>query len=249
SNRTLTLPKTGVLISEKLARFYKVQAGETFRLKDSDGKERRVKVAAVVKMNAGHYLFMSQSAYQDIFGEKPDNNAYFINLKDDSASQIKDVSTELLAMNSVVSVTQNTSRMKMIKTIVTSLNAAMTVLVIITVLLAIVILYNLTNINIAERLRELSTIKVLGFFNREVTLYIYRETIVLSLIGIVLGLGAGRYLHQSIMEMIGSDNVSFGTVVDETIYVIPIIFIGLILVGLGLIVHRRLKNLDMLEAL
>lgn len=249
SNRTLTLPKTGVLISEKLARFYKVQAGETFRLKDSDGKERRVKVAAVVKMNAGHYLFMSQSAYQDIFGEKPDNNAYFINLKDDSASQIKDVSTELLAMNSVVSVTQNTSRMKMIKTIVTSLNAAMTVLVIITVLLAIVILYNLTNINIAERLRELSTIKVLGFFNREVTLYIYRETIVLSLIGIVLGLGAGRYLHQSIMEMIGSDNVSFGTVVDETVYVIPIIFIGLILVGLGLIVHRRLKNLDMLEAL
>lgn len=249
SNNRLKLSKKGAVISEKLARFYKVEAGDTFTLQDSDGKKRRVKVAAVAKMNAGHYLFMTQSAYRDIFGEKPDKNAYFINLKDDSSSHIKDMSTKLLAMSSVASVTQNTSQMKMIKTIVTSLNAAMTVLVIITILLAIVILYNLTNINIAERIRELSTVKVLGFFNREVTLYIYRETIILSLIGIILGMVFGRYLHQIIMEMIGSDNVSFGTVVDDSTYVIPTAFILLILVGLGVIVHQRLKRLNMLEAL
>ena len=125
----------------------------------------------------------------------------------------------------------------------------MTVLVVITILLALVILYNLTNINIAERIRELSTIKVLGFYNREVTLYIYRETIVLSLIGIAFGLLAGRYLHQFIMEMIGSDNVMFGTTVAGTVYLIPVFFILLILLILGWLINRRLKNLDMLEAL
>ena len=249
SGHSLTLPKEGVLISEKLARFYKVKAGDSFKFKDSKGKKRQVKVAAVVKMNAGHYLFMTKSAYQKIFAEKPDNNAYFINLKNDSISHIKDMATKLLAMTGVASVTQNTARMKTIKTIVTSLNAAMTVLVVITILLALVILYNLTNINIAERIRELSTIKVLGFYNREVTLYIYRETIVLSLVGIAFGLLAGRYLHQFIMEMIGSDNVMFGTTVAGTVYLIPVFFILLILLILGWLINRRLKNLDMLEAL
>ncbi|EMC59732.1 FtsX-like permease family protein [Streptococcus mutans OMZ175] len=249
SGHSLTLPKEGVLISEKLARFYKVKAGDIFKFKDSKGKKRQVKVAAVVKMNAGHYLFMTKSAYQKIFAEKPDNNAYFINQKNDSVSHIKDTATKLLAMTGVASVTQNTAHMKTIKTIVTSLNAAMTVLVVITILLALVILYNLTNINIAERIRELSTIKVLGFYNREVTLYIYRETIVLSLVGIAFGLLAGRYLHQFIMEMIGSDNVMFGTTVAGTVYLIPVFFILLILLILGWLINRRLKNLDMLEAL
>ncbi|WP_165208934.1 ABC transporter permease [Streptococcus tangpeifui] len=249
TNQDLKLPKHGVVISEKLARFYKVDEGKSFYLKDSDGKKRRIKVAAIAKMNVGHYLFMTRSVYQDIFGQKPDDNAYFINLKDDSSSHIKDISTKLLAMNEVASVTQNTSRMKMIKTIVTSLNAAMIVLVVNTVLLALVILYNLTNVNIVERIRELSTVKVLGFYDSEVTLYIYRETIVLSMVGNVLGLLAGHYLHQVIMEMIGSDNVLFGTNVDIQVYVIPIVFICLILVGLGVFVHYRLKYLDMLEAL
>ncbi|WP_057489879.1 FtsX-like permease family protein [Streptococcus orisasini] len=249
SDESLTLPKEGVLISEKLARFYNVKAGEYFTLKDSGGKKRRIKVAAIVKMNVGHYLFMTKSVYRKIFAEKSDNNAYFINLKNDSISHIKDTATKLLSLSDVASVTQNTSRMKTIKTIVTSLNAAMTVLVFITILLALVILYNLTNINIAERIRELSTIKVLGFYNKEVTLYIYRETIVLSLVGILLGLLAGRYLHQLIMEMIGSDNVLFGTTVDNTVYLIPAFFIGLILTVLGWLVNRRLKNLNMLDAL
>ena len=135
---------------------------------------------------------------------------------------LKDTATKLLAMTGVASVTQNTARMKTIKTIVTSLNAAMTVLVVITILLALVILYNLTNINIAERIRELSTIKVLGFYNeRSNTLYLSRNDC--SLLGRnCFGLLAGRYLHQFIMEMIGSDNVMFGTTVAGTVYLIPV---------------------------
>ncbi|WP_037611318.1 FtsX-like permease family protein, partial [Streptococcus ratti] len=111
------------------------------------------------------------------------------------------------------------------------------------------ILYNLTNINVAERIRELSTIKVLGFYDQEVTMYIYRETISLSLIGILLGLLAGHYLHEIIMAMIGNDNIMFGSIIDSYIYAVPVFTVVFILLILGLMVNRRLKNLNMLEAL
>jgi len=107
----------------------------------------------------------------------------------------------------------------------------------------------LTNINVAERIRELSTIKVLGFYDKEVTMYIYRETISLSLIGIIVGLIGGKYLHQVIMGMIGSDSIMFGTTVGWDIYVIPIAVIVIILLALGWLVNHILKTVDMLEAL
>ena len=125
----------------------------------------------------------------------------------------------------------------------------MTILIVVSILLAVVILYNLTNINVAERIRELSTIKVLGFYDKEVTMYIYRETISLSLIGIIVGLIGGKYLHQVIMGMIGSDSIMFGTIVGWDIYVIPIAVIVIILLALGWLVNHILKTVDMLEAL
>ena len=132
--------------------------------------------------------------------------------------------------------------------IVASLNGAMTILIIISILL-LLLLYNLTNINVAERIRELSTIKVLGFYDEEVTMYIYRETIVLSLIGIVVGLVGGQYLHQIIMNMIGSDAIKFGTEVGVEIYIIPVVVVVGILLLLGFLVNHILKTVDMLEAL
>ena len=156
-------------------------------------------------MNVGHYLFMSQKAYEKLFDEEVKDNAYLVTLKNHSSKNIEDISTRLLAMDSVSAVSQNASLIKNVNSVVVSLNGAMTILIIISILLAVVILYNLTNINVAERIRELSTIKVLGFYDNEVTMYIYRETISLSLIGIVVGLIGGKYLHQLIMNMIGSD--------------------------------------------
>lgn len=125
----------------------------------------------------------------------------------------------------------------------------MTILVIVSVLLAIVILYNLTNINVAERIRELSTIKVLGFHNNEVTLYIYRETIVLSLVGIVLGLVAGFYLHQFLIQMISPATILFYPQVGWEVYVIPVATVSIILTLLGFFVNYYLRKVDMLEAL
>nr|WP_307959673.1 ABC transporter permease [Streptococcus uberis] len=122
-------------------------------------------------------------------------------------------------------------------------------LVILSVLLALVILYNLTTINIAERLRELSTVKVLGFHDSEVTLYIYRETVILSTLGIAIGIVVGRYLHSYIMTVISAANMNFGKDVDLYVYLIPIIAIVLLVFALGIIVHTKLKKLNMLEAL
>lgn len=249
SGDSLTLSDDGIIISEKLASLYHVEAGDSFTLKDSDGKKHTVKVAAVAEMNVGHYLFMSQKVYQKIFGETPNDNAYLVTLKNDSSSNIEKLSTKLLAMSGVSAVSQNSSLVKTVKSVVASLNGAMTILIVVSILLAVVILYNLTNINVAERIRELSTIKVLGFYDKEVTMYIYRETISLSLIGIVVGLIGGKYLHQVIMGMIGSDSIMFGTTVGWDIYVIPIAVIVIILLALGWLVNHILKTVDMLEAL
>lgn len=249
SGDSLTLSDDGIIISEKLASLYHVEAGDSFTLKDSDGKKYTVKVAAVAEMNVGHYLFMSQKVYQKIFGETPNDNAYLVTLKNDSSSNIEKLSTKLLAMSGVSAVSQNSSLVKTVKSVVASLNGAMTILIVVSILLAVVILYNLTNINVAERIRELSTIKVLGFYDKEVTMYVYRETISLSLIGIIVGLIGGKYLHQVIMGMIGSDSIMFGTTVGWDIYVIPIAVIVIILLALGWLVNHILKTVDMLEAL
>ncbi|WP_431769839.1 FtsX-like permease family protein [Streptococcus gallolyticus] len=249
SGDSLTLSDDGIIISEKLASLYHVEAGDSFTLKDSDGKKHTAKVAAVAEMNVGHYLFMSQKVYQKIFGETPNDNAYLVTLKNDSSSNIEKLSTKLLAMSGVSAVSQNSSLVKTVKSVVASLNGAMTILIVVSILLAVVILYNLTNINVAERIRELSTIKVLGFYDKEVTMYIYRETISLSLIGIIVGLIGGKYLHQVIMGMIGSDSIMFGTTVGWDIYAIPIAVIVIILLALGWLVNHILKTVDMLEAL
>ncbi|WP_057491504.1 FtsX-like permease family protein [Streptococcus orisasini] len=249
SGKKLRLTDKGVIITELLAKYYHVQAGDKFTFKDENGKKIRLRVAAVAEMNVGHYLLMTDSYYQKKFGKIAKNNAYLINLKDTSSNNISAKARELLAMDGVLAVSQSLSVVKTVELVVKSLNGAMTVLVVTSVLLAVVILYNLTNINVAERIRELSTIKVLGFYDQEVTMYIYRETVSLSLIGILLGLLAGHYLHKIIMSMIGNDNIMFGNIIDGYIYAVPVFTVVFILLILGLLVNRRLKNLDMLEAL
>lgn len=116
-------------------------------------------------------------------------------------------------------------------------------------LLGIVILYNLTNINVSERIRELSTIKVLGFYDKEVTLYIYRETILLTIIGILAGFGIGEVLHQYIITVVPPDEVMFNPALGSGSFLIPALIIAIVTTILGFVVNYRLKNVDMLEAL
>ncbi|HEM5078669.1 TPA: FtsX-like permease family protein [Streptococcus suis] len=248
TGQPIKLSDRGIVLTEKLAQIYGVSVGDKLSLTLED-KEVSVRVEAVADMYAGHFIYMTDSYYEQVTGKQKTANAYLVQLKDRQLGHIQTLASQLLAMPAVRSLVQNTSLIDMLTTIAGSLQTIMTILVILSILLGLVILYNLTIINMSERIRELSTIKVLGFHNKEVTMYIYRETIALSLIGILVGLVGGIYLHKLLLAMIGSDSIRFNPSVGLEVYLIPILAISGILAALGWYVNHHLRKVDMLEAL
>lgn len=234
----------GAVITSKLAQLAKVGVGDDLRI---DG--HTIRVAAITENYVGHFVYMNQATYQKIYGKSAKMNAYLVRLQSSSLQFVQKVSRDMMEEGAVLAVTQNTSLISLFSSVAQSLNKTMMILVLVSILLAMVILYNLTNINVAERIRELSTIKVLGFHHQEVTLYIYRETILLSLVGIGLGLLGGFYLHHFLIAMIAPDAILFYPRVALGVYLYPIAGVILILASLGILVNHHLKKIDMLEAL
>ena len=234
----------GAVVSQKLAQLSGVTIGDKLEL---DGKE--IKVAAISENYVGHFVYLNRATYEQVYGTIPQDNTYLVKLKDPTPSNTEQEAATFMEETAVSGVVQNATAIHLFESVASSLNKTMAILVLVSVLLAIVILYNLTNINVAERIRELSTIKVLGFHNKEVTLYIYRETIVLSLVGIALGLVAGHYLHQFLIQMISPATILFYPQVSWEVYALPIVAVTVILTLLGLFVNRHLRKVDMLEAL
>ena len=234
----------GVVLTEKLAQLAGVSVGDNFTI---DGKI--FKVGAITEHYVGHFVYMNQATYEEIYGQAPKMNTYLVQLKDKSEVNTETVAGEFMDQAAVSGLAQNASTIQLFESFANSLNHTMAILVLVSVLLAIVILYNLTNINVAERIRELSTIKVLGFHNKEVTLYIYRETIILSLVGMILGLVSGFYLHQFLIQMIAPGTFRFQPKVGWEVYLIPVLAVSVILTILGVFVNHYLRKVDMLEAL
>lgn len=248
SGALLSLTDTGIILSKKLASLYGVRAGDSLTL-TIDQQPVTVKVAGVSELYAGHFIYMTVAYYEEVTDQAYQANASLVKVSQSSTSQSQDLAAQLLSQKGVAALVQNRSLIAMLETVASSLQSIMIILVVLSILLGLVILYNLTNINVAERIRELSTIKVLGFHNCEVTLYIYRETIVLSLIGMGAGLCGGILLHRVLLEMIGSTAIIFNPQVSLEVYLIPILAIAGILTGLGWYVNRSLRKVDMLEAL
>ena len=234
----------GAVVSQKLAQLANVKVGDELEL---DGKE--IKVSAISENYVGHFVYLKRDTYEQVYGTSPQDNTYLVKLKDPTPSNIEKEAAIFMEKPAVSGVVQNATAIHLFESVASSLNKTMAILVLVSVLLAIVILYNLTNINVAERIRELSTIKVLGFHNKEVTLYIYRETMVLSLVGIVLGLVAGHYLHQFLIQMISPATILFYPRVSWEVYALPIVAVTVILALLGVFVNHHLRKVDMLEAL
>ena len=234
----------GLVLTEKLAQLAGVSLGDNFTI---DGKT--FKVGAITEHYVGHFVYMNQATYEEIYGQTPKMNTYLVQLKDKSEGNTERVAGEFMDQAAVSGLVQNASTIQLFESFANSLNHTMAILVLVSVLLAIVILYNLTNINVAERIRELSTIKVLGFHNKEVTLYIYRETIILSLIGMIVGLVSGFYLHQFLIQMIAPGTFRFQPKVGWEVYLIPVLAVSVILTILGVFVNHYLRKVDMLEAL
>lgn len=249
SHAPITLPDEGVVISERLAQLLKIKVGDTVTFNDSENRERQMTVAGITEMYMGHFAFMSPAAYEQAFHTDYHTDAQMVKLKDSSTANVEKEASEFMKYTGVLSVLQNTVFTNIIDTIVNSMNIVLRVLIIIAGLLGIVILYNLTNINVSERMRELSTIKVLGFYDKEVTLYIYRETILLTLIGILVGFGIGTLLHQYIIQVVPPEEVMFDPNVTAVSFIFPAIVIIVITTVLAFVIHERLKRVDMLEAL
>lgn len=249
TKKKLVLSDNGGIISERLAKLLNVKVGDSITVEDENNAKHEVKINGISEMYIGHFLFMNKTVYQDDFAKEFVSNGQLIKLTDNSIVNTQKEAAKFMELEGVQGVIQNINQMKSIKEIVNSLNQIMVVLILLAATLALVILYNLTNINVSERIRELSTIKVLGFYDNEVTLYIYRETIILSLLGILTGYAFGALLHSYILTAVPPDNTMFNPGMWPTNFIIPAIITILITAALGYVVYRRLKYVNMLEAL
>lgn len=244
----ITLSADGAVITSKMASLMKLRKGGCFTL-HKGGKAYRLRVAGICEMYAGHYIYMSEDYYEQAFGEKCDTNAFLVEAKERTKAGIRELSAELMKEEAVASVVQNTSVVAMIDSFANALTNVMIVLTIMSLLLAVVILYNLTNINVAERIRELCTIKVLGFLDKEVAMYIYRDTIILSVVGMILGLVSGMALHRMILRTVAPAQIFFDTTAGLDVYLKPVLAVAAIIFAMWFVVYKILRKVDMLEAL
>ena len=239
----------GVIMTEKLTQILDVEVGDWITLYDDNNQEHHMLVSGITEMFAGHYVFMSTDSYEEIFNQASTDNAILITLTDFSQEALNEISTELMDLNATKGVIQTYQVRQMIDNIIDSLSQVIYVIVACAIMLAMVVMFNLTNINVSERIRELSTIKVLGFYPGEVTMYIYRETLILTLFGILAGYVGGFFLHAFIIKNLPPDFMMFSPDILLSNYVTSAIITLVISIGVMIVMHRKLKKVDMLEAL
>lgn len=248
-NKELKLSDNKVLISEHLAKLIGAKKGDFIKIKDSSNNVRNFEVGGISEMYMGHFIFMNSKSYENIFSKKFNANSELVKLEDNSVENTNKIASKFMKLDVVEGLVQNSSLNKQIDEMVRSLDTMMFALIIVAAILSVVILYNLTTINVSERIRELSTIKVLGFYDNEVMMYIYRETIILTLLGILSGFLLGRILHLYLIDVIPPDNIMFDPSLSFYSFLLPILIILGVTAALGALVNKKLKNIDMLEAL
>ncbi|MGX7199921.1 FtsX-like permease family protein [Enterococcus nangangensis] len=246
--QTFTLPETGAVLSQKLAKAMKLCVGDTFKI-EIDEESYSLKVAQIAENYLGHSIWFSKAYYQDIFAEDFKANSYIVKTTELTSAAEEDLAKELNATGDVVNTTYIATQMTKQLANTDNLAPVVWIFIILSGTLAFVVLYNLTNINISERVRELATIKVLGFFDREVTMYILRENIIFTLFGILFGFGIGNLLTYAILKMAETSEIVFPLVIPLSGYVIS----GLLTFAFSAIVlgvtHFKLREINMIEAL
>ncbi|EOL45999.1 ABC transporter permease [Enterococcus caccae] len=250
SGEKYQLTDDGVIINEKLANLFHYKTGDTLVLKNSDNQEYKLKIKAIAENYTGHFAYMSPAYYEKIFQKVPLYNTEFL-LFDKAPSETVEASIgkELMENKNVLNVSFLSISSDALDDTIHSLNIVVWVLITVSGLLAFIVLYNLTNINISERIRELSTIKVLGFYDKEVTMYVYRENIILTAIGIFFGCFFGKLVHSYVLTTVEVDMLMF----SPTIHWLSYFYSALITLFFTLLVmifmHKKLKKVDMIEAL
>lgn len=249
SKKTIELDDSGVIISEKLAKDLNVKEGDNVLIHDEDNKQATVNVSGVMEMYINNYIFMTSEYYSQVFGYTPDNNRILGILTSDGDDIQSVIGDRYLTDNNVKSLTFVKANITRFENMIQSLDLVTWVLIISAGMLAFVVLYNLTNVNISERIREIATIKVLGFYDREVGEYVYRENIILTLIGGVFGLLLGMALHAYIMTTIELDGVMFGTKINISSFLISYGITILFSLLINIFMYPSLKKIPMVESL
>lgn len=245
----LELTDSGVIITEKLAKDLSVKAGDTILIQDDNNKQVSVNVTGVMEMYINNYIFMTSDYFNQVFGYTPDNNRILGKLTGDDETVQAAIGDRYLTDSSVKSLTFVKANISRFENMIQSLDLVTWVLIISAGMLAFVVLYNLTNVNISERIREIATIKVLGFYDTEVGEYVYRENIILTLIGGVFGLLLGVALHSYIMTTIELDGVMFGAKINISSFLISYGITILFSLLINLIMYPSLKKIPMVESL
>lgn len=249
TKQPINLNNDEICLTDKAAQLLNVSVGDTVKLKDSDGNVVEAKIGNIVENYINHYVYMSKELYQKIY--KTDYKTNVILLKDNNLSveQVENLSKEFMEENEVSSVSAMSTLTEMINNMLKSLNFVVIVLIVTAGMLAFVVLYNLSNINISERIRELATIKVLGFYDKEVYNYISRETVILTIIGILLGLVGGYFLNYFIITTCEINMLRFVKVIHPISYIYSIcITVGFTLI-VNVVTYFALKKIDMIESL
>jgi putative ABC transport system permease protein len=250
TGRTIEFNDNSVILTEKLCETCGINIGDSFTFSDSDGKEYSLKVTGIAENYISSYMFISNSTYRSVFGTAADTNAVLAHAEKDSTDEERNsLSSRLLSLNGISYLVFSESIKNSFSNTVSSIDYIVIVLIICAGGLAVIVLYNLTNINICERKKELATIKVLGFYKKEVASYIYRETTILSIIGMLLGLVLGIFLHAYVVQCAEVDAVMFGRTIYPMSFVISGAITMIFTVIVELIMLRNLSSIDMVESM
>lgn len=249
SGEELKLTGEGAVISEKLAKLYGLAPGDSLNLVDNKNETFEVQITGITENYVLHYVYMTPEYYSSLFGKEPVYNTSLMNYNLPDSAWEDRFGEKLTANERVAAISFSSSVGTAFDETMESMDVVTLVLIVSAAALAFVVLYNLTNINVSERIRELSTIKVLGFYDKEVTMYIYRENILLTLLGIAAGSGLGIVLHSFVLQTAELDATMFAPIIKWPSYLyaalLTMVFSGIVMAFM----HIKLKRIHMIEAL
>lgn len=244
------LSDDGAIISEKTTKLLNAKVGDTISIKDENEGNKEIVIQNICENYMGHYLYMTPKYYEKVYGEKPEYNTVLFSVQDSyTREQMEEAGEKILARDEVLSLSYMKDIEKRLNDMLKSLNLVIIVLIVSAGMLAFVVLYNLNTINIAERKRELATLRVLGFYNPEVAAYVYRENILLTLIGTIVGAGLGKILHLFIIETVEVPAAMFGRIINLPSYIYSFLFTILFSMIVNGVMYFKLRKIDMVESL
>lgn len=246
----ITLNSQEIVITEKVAKLLNIQVGDTITLKNADNKTAQVVVGGITENYLYHYIYISSQQYEALYGEKPEENVILIKTEKLSEEAEEQLAKTILADDAkIAGINKTSTAMTLMDDTMRSLDSVVWVLIVSAGLLALVVLYNLSNVNISERIRELATIKVLGFYDKEVYDYVTKETVILTIIGILIGLAGGYFLNLFIIETCELDILMFNKVIEPISYLYAMLITGIFASLVNIATYFRLKKIDMIESL